>query len=281
MSYLPLAPGTLLDGRYRLRALLGEGGMGYVHEGEDIRLGRRVAIKLMREDGGDETLGERLFREAKAAARAEHPAVVTVYGFGMDAELGVSYVVMERLHGETLEARIARVGPLPIALVVRIAREAADALTAVHGAGIVHRDLKPSNLFLATRGLRVDELKLLDFGVAKQLDLHTITTTGQVYGTPAYMAPEQLRDSKHVDARCDVYALGAVLHECLTGKPPFAAPNVAALAVAVLFAEPSDPRAVRPDVPEALASAVLGCMQKQPSARYAGAAQFVAALAEL
>lgn len=282
-SFSPIASGTLLDGRYRLRAQLGEGGMGYVHEAEDIRLGRRVAIKLMHDDavGGDETLGERLFREAKAAARAEHPAVVTVYGYGFDGELGVSYVVMERLVGETLAARIAREGPLALPLVLRIARELSDALVSVHAAGMVHRDLKPTNLFLATRGLRVDELKVLDFGVAKQTDLQTLTATGQVYGTPAYMAPEQLRDSKHVDARCDIYALGAVLYECLTGRPPFSAPNAVALAMAVLRDDAPDARSVRPDVPESLSALISACMQKPTRDRMQSASAVFTALSTI
>jgi serine/threonine-protein kinase len=242
--------------------------MGLVYEGEDIRLGRKVAVKVMREDGQDGTMGERLFREAKAAARAEHPAVVTTYGYGTDPELGISYVVMERLRGETLAQRIARSGPLPISFVRRVALETADALAAVHEAGVVHRDLKPSNIFLASRGLRVDDVKLLDFGVAKQLDLQTLTATGEVYGTPVYMAPEQLSDSKHVKPRCDLYSFGVVLFECLAGVPPFSAQSVPALISEILFGPEPILRKLRADVSEDLAAVVARCMRRRADERF-------------
>lgn len=275
----PLPIGLLLDGRYRLSAIIGHGGMGVVYEAQDARLGRRVAVKVIHDASAeDESFGERLFREAKAAARADHPAVITVYGYGTDAELGISYIVMERLSGETLAQRIEQAGQLDIAFVLQLARAAADALMAVHAAGVVHRDLKPSNFFLATRGMRVDELKLLDFGVAKQLDLHTLTITGQVYGTPAYMAPEQLKDSKHVDERCDIYALGAVLFECLAGRPPFTAPTSLALATKILLDLPPDLRTLRSDVPEALAAVVSRCLARSPRDRFVDARSLLGAL---
>ena len=279
---LPPLLETLLDGRYRLKSVLGEGGMGRVYDGEDLRLGRRVAVKVMLDDNsGDESLGERFFREAKAAARADHPAVVTTFGCGTDLELGISYVVMERLQGETVEARIRRIGPLPLALIVRIALETADALAAVHAADVIHRDLKPTNLFLATRGRRVDQLKLLDFGVAKQLDLPSLTTTGQVYGTPMYMAPEQLQDSKRVDARCDLYSLGAVLLECATGKPPFRATQEVALIAEIVFGESPKLRGVRADLNGPLAEVIERCLAKRASDRYPSALAVIEALAPL
>ncbi|MET0389972.1 MAG: serine/threonine-protein kinase, partial [Polyangiales bacterium] len=186
MSFVAEPPplGTLLDGRYRLTALLGEGGMGRVYEGEDMRLGRRVAVKVIYDDAGDATLAERLYREARAAARAEHHAVITTYGCGVDEELGLDYLVMERLDGETLGQRLIRLRVLPFPLIVRVGLEVADALAAVHGTGVVHRDLKPSNIFLASRGRRVDDVKLLDFGVAKLAnDKHKIED-GLIVGTP-------------------------------------------------------------------------------------------------
>jgi serine/threonine protein kinase len=255
--------------------------MGTVYEAQDIRLGRKVAVKLMRKDTADETLAERLYREARAAARSEHPAVVTMYGYGVDPELDVNYVVMEYLQGETLAQRITTAGPLSIELVVRIALEVADALAAVHAAGVVHRDLKPSNIFLATRGRRVDDVKLLDFGVAKQLDLQTLTTTGQIYGTPTYMAPEQLSDSKRVDARCDLYSLGAVLFECATGRPPFTGRNLLAVASEVLLGQEPDVREHRTDLPEPLAAVITRCMRKQPADRFQDARSLSKALAAL
>jgi len=273
--------GTLLDGRYRLQGLLGSGGMGRVYEAEDMRLGRRVAIKVLYEDDADGTMAERLFREAKAAARAEHPAVVTTYGYGVDPELGVDYVVMECLQGETLAARIERDGKLSIPFILRVGLEIAEALIAVHEAGVVHRDLKPSNVFLATRGRRIDDVKLLDFGVAKQLDLHTLTLTGQIYGTPQYMAPEQINDSKRVDRRSDIYSLGVVLYECATGELPFREKNVTALLCQIMFGAEPNVRARRADLPEPLAAAIARCLQRQAGNRYQTARSLYEALAPL
>jgi eukaryotic-like serine/threonine-protein kinase len=275
-----LPEGTLLDGRYRLQGLLGSGGMGQVYEGEDMRLGRRVAVKVMHDDD-DDSLAERLFREARAAARADHPAVVTTYGYGTDADLSVSYVVMERLRGQTLAQRLQEAGPLPVASVVRLGVELADVLAGVHAAGVIHRDLKPSNVFLATRGLRRDELKLLDFGVAKQLDLHSLTITGQVYGTPTYMAPEQLADSKRVDARSDLYSAGVVLFEALAGRPPFRASNAAVRIAEILAGETPDLRTLRPETPLRLREVVERCMQRAARDRYPDARALCDALSAL
>jgi eukaryotic-like serine/threonine-protein kinase len=280
-SASPLALGVVLDGRYRVHGVLGQGGMGHVYAGEDLRLGRQVAIKVAHEAEPELMLGERLFREAKAAARADHPAVITAYGYGTDSELGVDYFVMERLYGETVGQRIERVGRLPVPLVLRIAIETCDALIAVHSANVIHRDLKPSNIFLAQRGQRVDEIKLLDFGVAKQLNLQTLTATGQVYGTPMYMAPEQLTDSKHVDVRCDVYSLGAVMLECLTGKPPFVAANTFALALEVVYGAEPDVRGRCSDVSEELAAVVSRCLKKQRESRFPDARAVYLALGKL
>ncbi len=254
--------GLLLAGRYRLGQALGSGGMSVVYEAEDLRLSRRVAVKLLKAGGAEPALAERLFREAKAAARAEHPAVITVYGYGSDDETGLDYLVMERLEGESLAARIARDAPLDVAWVVRLGAELADALAHVHAAGVIHRDLKPANVFLARRGLRVDELKLLDFGIARQLDLHTLTAPGQVLGTLRYMAPEQLRDPKRIDARADLYALGVLLFECLCGRLPDDVGTGAELGRPELW---THARAV----PPALQVIVSRCLALDPSDRFA------------
>jgi serine/threonine protein kinase len=273
-----LQPGILLDGRYRFKTMLGEGAMGKVFLAEDVQLSRRVAVKVLHDGTDDEHL-ERLFREARACARSDHPAIVTMYGYGTCPDHDASYVVMEYLQGETVAERIARLGSLPHELVLRIALETADALAAAHSANVIHRDIKPSNIFLAARGRRVDEIKLLDFGVAKQLDLDTLTATGQVYGTPAYMAPEQLLDSKRVAPSCDLYALGAVLWECLTGSRPIDAPNMIALVAAIQFGPELSARELGSDVSPALAAVITRCLRKRPEDRFADAQSMRAALA--
>jgi eukaryotic-like serine/threonine-protein kinase len=274
--------GVLLDGRYRLGARLGSGGMSMVYEAEDLRLLRTVAIKVIRGQRSH-TLVERLFREAKAASRADHPAVITVYGYGTDVASQLDYLVLERLRGCDLATRIAEQQRLSVELVLRVGLATSDALAAVHAAGVVHRDLKPANIYLSKRGMRVDEVKLLDFGTAKHFDLQTLTAPGQVLGTMAYMPPEQIRDSKHVDGRVDIYALGVSLYECLTGALPFTQHSAAELAAAVLLgvAELVPLREVRPDLPDGLVVLIERCMQRKPSDRFPSAAALHQALAAL
>jgi serine/threonine protein kinase len=250
--------------------------MSVVHAGEDLQLGRTVAIKLL-EDSGDAALAERLFREARAAARTQHPAVVLVFAHGSDAALGVDYVVMERLKGEDLAARVRRQGPLGVAFVELVLRELADVLAAVHGAGIVHRDLKPANVFIAQRRA-AEELKLLDFGVAKQIDLHTLTGKGDVLGTLAYMAPEQLRDARSASPAADLYALGALVYECATGAPPIQGASSAELLVNVMQGVTRPVRTRRPDLPGHLAKVIDRCLEARPQQRYRSAAELLDAL---
>jgi serine/threonine protein kinase len=252
--------------------------MGRVYAGVDIRLDRKVAIKVMHAADADPTLIERLFREAKAAARTDHPAVVRTFGYGTDIDLNANYIVMERLRGENLAQRLLRPGAMPADFLRRIAMEIADALTAVHETEIVHRDLKPSNIFLAKRGRRVDEVVLLDFGIAKQLDLQSLTMTGQIFGTLPYMAPEQLRNSKAVDARCDIYSLGAVLFECATLQLPFPAPNPVVLVAQHMVAPDPDLAALRPNLPADLTTVIQRCLKRDVTERFQTAAAVYAAL---
>jgi eukaryotic-like serine/threonine-protein kinase len=274
----PGLEGALLDGRYRLGPELGRGGMSVVYAADDLRLTRVVAVKVM-QGVSSSTQIERLFREARAAARADHPAIVTVFGYGTDAASGLEYLVLERLRGSDLATRIAEQGPLPVALVIRIGSEVADALAAVHQTGVVHRDLKPANIFLSRRGMRVDEVKLLDFGTAKQLDLQTLTDEGEVLGTLAYMPPEQMRDSLRIDARVDIYALGVSLYQCLAARLPFEGPTAAALAANVLRGEVALPLAeARPDAPRALVEIIERCMRRKASERFQSAREVCDAL---
>jgi serine/threonine-protein kinase len=274
------ATGMLLDGRYRLHRCLGEGGMASVYDAEDLTLGRYVAIKLVR-NAGSELGTERLFREAKAAARTNHPTVVTIYGYGTDLDESIDYLVMERLEGEDVSARVARDGPLAIAALLRLGIEVSDALAAVHAIGVIHRDLKPANIFLARRGLRTDEIKVLDFGIAKHLDLQSITAPGQLVGTLPYMAPEQLFDSRRVGPATDIYALGVTMFECLAGVLPFSAESPAELVGQITAREASCLHELRPEAPAKLVATIDRCMAPHASSRFASAREVCSALQEL
>jgi eukaryotic-like serine/threonine-protein kinase len=255
-----------LISHYRLIELLGRGAMGEVWLAEDTQLPRRVAIKLLPAHlASDHEAVERLLREARAAASVDHPAVVIVHEAGI--ERGRPYIVMQRVEGETLEERLGR-GPLPPREAVAIAAEIADALAEVHALGIVHRDLKPANVILTTRGPKV-----LDFGVASVQDTSRLTTTGAAVGTPAAMAPEQI-SGLVPDNRADLWALGVMLYEMLTGKPPFAGRSFEALAHAVLNETPPAP-GISPD----LDYLVLKLLRKDPTQRYARAEDVLADLA--
>jgi eukaryotic-like serine/threonine-protein kinase len=260
--------GALLSGCYRVGAMIGSGGMSVVHEARDLRLARSVALKFP--IGNDARgLSERLFREARAAARVNHPAIVTVFAHESDEPSGLDYIVMERLYGEDLGTRLARSRSLLAAEVWELGCSIADVLMAVHDAGLVHRDLKPTNVFFATYPRRSDQLKLLDFGLVKQLDLPTLTHTGEALGTAAYMAPEQILDSKRVDPRSDFYALGVLLFECLSGALPHRTQTVEDLARRVLTE--TEPQLAVDDASAGLATIIRRCLRRSPADRYPNA----------
>jgi len=209
------------DGRYRLERPLGHGGMGTVYVAHDVELDRPVAVKLLAESlAGDETFRRRFLREARLAARLSHPNVVAVYDAG-EAQDGRPYIVMELVDGSTLEGR----GPLPPREAVGLALQACRGLAHAHAAGLVHRDVKPHNLLLRTDGT----LKVADFGIARAAEATALTQVGTVLGTAAYLAPEQATGGE-VTPATDVYALGAVLYELLTGRPPYEPASLADLA---------------------------------------------------
>ena len=256
-------------GRYRLLGELGRGGMGVVYRAEDERLGRPVALKLLPPTRSrDEVATRRLLQEARAAGAIDHPNVCTVYEVG-EATDGRPYIALACYDGETLAARLER-GPLGAEAAVRVARGVASGVAAAHARGIVHRDLKPSNVFLCADGTA----KVLDFGIARVPGV-ALTRTGHTAGTAEYGAPEQARG--HADARSDVWALGVVLYEMLTGRRPFAAPYDAAVLYAVLHEDPPPPSTVA-DVPAALDAVVARCLAKDPGARYPDAAALADAL---
>jgi hypothetical protein len=243
----------LIAQRFALEHLAGRGGMGEVYRARDVQSGELVALKLLRGDAGHET--QRFLREGRVLEQLDHPAIVRHVAHGV-TDSGELYLAMAWLDGEDLAARLDR-GPLTVTETLAVATRACTALKVAHDAGIVHRDLKPHNLFL--RGGEPHEATLLDFGIARVAMTQAKTRTGAMLGTPAYMSPEQARGEKALDERCDVWALGAVLYECLTGQPPFTGDNVMAILAKVLFEQPPALSDALPGAPAAL-SALIGRM---------------------
>ena len=265
---LSIGPGTVL-GRYRLVEPIGRGGMGEVWKAHDAHLDRVVAIKLLLRGAlGDATSRERFRREALALSRLSHPGVAIVYDF--DAQDGHDFLVMEYVPGGTLESRLAS-GPLPLDLTLDLGAAIADALENAHGRGVLHRDLKPGNVMLTADG----HPKILDFGLAVHLSAGKatgrITQPGMVVGSLPYMAPEQLFGEAD-DTRTDVYALGAVLFEMVTGQRPFVKDRTEALMFAIVNTAAPSVRSVRPDAPAELERLVADCLHKDPAHRPASAA---------
>ncbi|MEQ9076088.1 MAG: protein kinase [Sandaracinaceae bacterium] len=257
-------PGTVLGGRYRVLRKLGSGGMGAVYEAEHELIGRRVAVKLLHAElATKREVLQRFRNEARAAGAIGHPGIVRALDVGR-TESGAPFLVLELLEGRDLETELAAKGPLPVPEAIDIAVAVADAVAAAHALGIVHRDLKPANVFLTDAG----EVKVLDFGISKVrglLQTSPDTRSGMLLGTPAYMAPEQLRDATAADARSDVYALGAILHRCLTGRLPHTARSLPEL-LAVILTEEVAP-IERADVRAPLALLVRRALDTDPEAR--------------
>ncbi len=265
------APASGRVGPYRLLGELGRGGMGVVYRAEDTRLGRLVALKCLPAAlAHDARAKERLMLEARAAAALDHPNVCTVYEVA-ETDAGQPYIALACYDGETLADRLAG-GALPVGEAERIGGEIAAGVAAAHARGVVHRDLKPSNVFLTQDGT----VKVLDFGVAEVAGV-ALHQTGRTAGTVEYGAPEQAHG--RADARSDVWALGVVLYEMLTGRHPFVAPYHAAVLYAVLHEQPPPPSALNPDVPPELDAVVAQCLAKDPEDRYPDAAALGAALA--
>ena len=274
-----VAPGDTIGGKYRVVRQLGEGGMGLVFEAEHLRLGQRVAMKFLRSDAlAMPDAVARFEREARACCRIRGPHIAHVLDVDTD-EGGRPYIVMELLRGRDLEAELGSRGALPLREAVDWVLQACAAVAEAHAAGIVHRDLKPSNLFLSEeRGTRV--LKVLDFGISKiacEDRSDALTSAGLTVGTPLYMSPEQVRCSRDVDVRTDVWSLGVILYELVAGVPPFMGNTTAAVAAIVADATPSL-REARPDVPAGLEHAVLTALAKSAAHRFPSVEAFGAAL---
>jgi eukaryotic-like serine/threonine-protein kinase len=265
-----------LAGRYRLDRLLGEGGMASVWQALDERLGRDVAIKVVRPDAADPAAVARFDREARVVAGLRHPGVVLVHDYGVDD--GSPFLVMELLPGPSLARVVADEAPLEVGRATAYVREAAAALAAAHAAGVVHRDVKPGNLVLDAH----DRVRVVDFGIARverEADA-TLTAAGHVVGSAAYLAPEQAAGGP-VDHRVDLYSLGCVLVALLTGGPPFSGASPVAVAAQHLHADPPDLAVLRPDVPEALARLAQDLLSKEPGRRPATAQEVVERLGDL
>jgi serine/threonine-protein kinase len=264
-----LAPGTVL-GKYSVVRLLGAGGMGAVYEATHTEIGKKVAIKVLSPMiAAVPGARARFLREAQLTSRVRHPHIVDVADMGSDG--GNTYLVMEFLHGEDLAQRLDRLGPIGIEELADIMLPVCSAVAAAHAAGITHRDLKPQNIFLATGTRRVHP-KVLDFGISKGNDAvtqaGTLTGTGAMIGTPYYLAPEQIMDSKSAGSASDQYALGIILYECLTGKRPYDGDNLFVVFQGIVGGTPQRPRALRPEIPPELEEVTLRAMKSDAKLRF-------------
>ncbi len=269
--------GRTLAKRYFIRELLGSGGMGNVYRGQHLGLDRPVAIKVLHEHvARSPGAAERFAREARVLARLRHDRCVQVFDAG-DAE-GTLYIAMELIEGTPLDLVLLDEGTLSISRAVKLCADALEALEEAHALSIVHRDLKPSNLFVERRDQPDEAVKVVDFGVAYvQEPGPRLTAQGKVFGTPAYMAPEQCRGGA-IDGRADLYAMGCALYELLTGAPPFSEGGYAEVMASQMYQPPPRLRQARPDAPEALETALLKSMAKLAPERYQTAAAMREAL---
>jgi serine/threonine-protein kinase len=278
---LQLGPGQVVGGKYLIERLLGQGGMGAVFVARQERLDRRVAIKvLLPTVASSAEIVARFDREARAAAALQSDHVARVLDVGQ-LETGTPYMVMELLDGEDLAALLSRRGRLPIDEAVAFVVQACDAISEAHALGIVHRDLKPANLFLARRANGTATVKVLDFGISKTAQSSAsvgLTSQSAVIGSPLYMSPEQLTESRSVDRRADIWALGITLYELLAGSPPFSGGSVAEICALVLTTRPPPLLSRRDDMPADLEAVVMRCLRRDPAERFATVEEFVAAL---
>lgn len=278
--------GSVVANRYRIEEVIGRGGMGVVVAARHLELDERVAVKFMSSEMlSDPEAIARFDREVRAAARLRSEYVARVFDAGKLAD-GGRYMVLEYLEGEDLSVRVHRDGPLDLDQAIRFMLQACSAVLEAHLLGIVHRDLKPANLRVVTRADGSEIVKVLDFGVMKRMScdqndtLGAQTQPGTVIGTPFYTSPEQLRGKADVDVRSDIWSLGATLFELLTSQPPFGGKTYPQVIANVLEAAPLPLRTLRADLPPSVERVVLRCLEKEPTARFAGVVEFACALAE-
>jgi serine/threonine-protein kinase len=270
--------GEIIAGKYAIVRVIGDGGMGIVYEATHLRLRRRVALKMLFPHTASSQTVARFDREARAAARLQHRNVAAVLDVDTTPD-GLPYLVMELLEGHDLESELQTRGSLPIPEAVGFVLQACDAMVEAHAAGIVHRDLKPSNLFLT-----VDKagwiLKVVDFGISKLTDDGDVrlTTTEVSVGTPLYMSPEHVRSARNVDERTDIWSLGVILYELITGRPPFVG-SATAVAAAIVADPTPTIDAFRSDVPDELQAAIYTALAKNPAERFPNVLEFARAIA--
>jgi eukaryotic-like serine/threonine-protein kinase len=252
----------VLADRYEIDTVLGQGGMAKVFKGTDRVLGRTVAVKVLSPQfSGDDNFVSRFRREAQSAAGLNHPNIVSVYDTGDQND--VHYIVMEYIEGRTLRDVIRQEGPIHPQRAVEVGEALARALAAAHEAGLVHRDVKPGNIMFTRDG----EVKVTDFGIARTATGDTLTQTAAVLGTASYLSPEQAQGTS-VDARSDIYSLGCVMYEMLTGRPPFTGDSPVSIAYKHVKEDPVPPARLNPDIPAPLEAVVMKCMAKNPENRY-------------
>ncbi|MEZ4223812.1 MAG: serine/threonine-protein kinase [Polyangiaceae bacterium] len=277
----PLSPGAILAGKYRLVAPLGAGGMGTVWRADHLLLNTPVAVKVLNERAQDSASGPtRFLREAQAAAALRSPHVVQILDVGLEGN--TPFIVMELLEGESLAARLRRVGRIDLAATSSIVAQTARALHKAHESGIVHRDLKPDNIFLV-HDVDRELVKVLDFGIAKlveQMEVSQLTGTGAVLGTPHYMSPEQARGRREVDQRTDLWSLGVITYECLTGRRPFDSHALGDLLL-LICTEDAPPPSTAGGLPPALDAFMARALARDPAHRFSSALEFAEALHQL
>lgn len=280
-------PGDVIAGKYRVEGIVGSGGMGIVVSALHLQLGQKVAIKVLSvaslESDRQEEARARFLREGQAAARLTSDHVVRIYDVGT-TDAGEPFMVMELLRGDDLATILDRSGPAPVDVAIDYIVQACDAVGEAHTHGIVHRDLKPSNLFVSKRNDGRISVKVLDFGISKAVvpgSEHfegSLTATRTIVGSPYYMSPEQVRDAKRVDTRTDLWSMGMILYELLTGEPAFNADTLPGICAAIAADPAPGIRDKRPEIPEEVEQIVLRCLEKDPAKRFQTVAELVEAL---